>query len=251
MDKKVRVYLIYTFLIMAACWGMCVICGQFGVNLTDFPLLYVPYLVGGLSPTIASYIVQKRYGEVRGFGEWLRNIFDVKHSVYSYLLLPALAAAFFVSLCCISGFEAGAPLAAVVVMIPVMLFGGGLEETGWRGILQPELEKKYGYILATILVALVWWLWHLPLFFIPGVAQYGADFIEFGLNVLGLSFALGAIRKLTNSTWLCILFHCLINSLHGVYIVRGSLVGGSVAAVVLIIFSCVLIWVQERKQLFR
>ncbi|MDR1220404.1 MAG: CPBP family intramembrane metalloprotease [Treponema sp.] len=44
-----------------------------------------------------------------------------------------------------------------------------LEEAGWRYILQPELDKKYGFIISAIIVAPIWAIWRLPLFFIPGV----------------------------------------------------------------------------------
>ena len=250
MGKLVRQYLIVTFAIMAICWGTCVLCSLCGVYLTEFPLLYIPYLLGGLSPTIASYIADKKNDKVQNFKEWLINTFDFKHNIFSYLLLPVLAGLFFFCLCSISGYEPGAPLFALVVMIPIMLFGGGLEETGWRGILQPELEKKYGYTIATILVAVIWWLWHLPLFYINGVSQYGTDYISFGINVIGLSFALSAIKKLTNSTLLCILYHCIINSLHGVYIVGENILGCYTATFVLIIFSYFLIWLQKEKQIF-
>lgn len=250
MNKLVRQYLIVTFAIMALCWGTCILFSLCGIYLTEIPLLYIPYLLGGLSPTIASYIVEKKNCRVRSLKEWLIILFDFKHNIFSYLLLPVLAGLFFFCLCSVSGYESGAPLIALVVMIPMMLFGGGLEETGWRGILQPELEKKYGYTIATILVSIVWWLWHLPLFFINGVSQYGADHISFGINVIGLSFALSAIKKLTNSTLLCILFHCIINSLHGVYIVGERILGNVAAAAVLISLSYIFVWIQKKKQIF-
>ena len=250
MSKLVRQYLIVTFAVMAICWGTCVLFSLCGISLTEIPLLYIPYLLGGLSPTIASYIAEKKNNKVRSFKEWLIITFDFKHNIFSYLLLPVLAGLFFFCLCGISGYESGAPLIALFIMIPMMLFGGGLEETGWRGILQPELEKKYGYTIATILVSIIWWLWHLPLFFMNGVSQYGADFISFGINVIGLSFALSAIKKLTNSTLLCILFHCIINSLHGVYIVGENILGNCTAALVLILFSYFFVWLQKKKQIF-
>ena len=250
MSKLAGQYLMFTFAIMAMCWGTCALFSLCGIYLTDIPLLYIPYLLGGLSPTIASYIVEKKHSVVCGFKEWLMTIFDFRHNILSYLLLPVLAGLFFFCICSISGYESGAPLLGLVFMIPMMLLGGGLEETGWRGILQPELEKKYGYTVATILVAVIWWLWHLPLFFINGVSQYGADFISFGINVIGLSFALSGIKKLTSSTFLCILFHCIINSLHGVYIVGENILGNGIAAFALILSSYFFIWIQKRKQIF-
>ena len=48
---------------------------------------------------------------------------------------------------------------------------GGNEEPGWRGFLQPELQKRFTPLVAAIIVAMVWSLWHLPLYlngFYPG-----------------------------------------------------------------------------------
>jgi len=162
MSKPAKQYLQFTFAIMSACWGICLLCSFCGMYLTQFPFLYIPYLLGGLSPTIASYIVLKKNHKVCNFKEWLITTFDIKHNVFSYLLIPVFASLFFFCLCIVSGYEPGAPLFALIFMIPMMLFGGGLEETGWRGILQPELEDKFGYTIGTVIVAVIWWLWHLP-----------------------------------------------------------------------------------------
>ena len=122
-------------------------------------------------------------------------------------------------------------------MIPVMLFGGGLEEAGWRYILQPEMEKKYSPFIATIIVGIIWWVWHLPLFFVQGVAQNGLSILSFGIKVMGLSFALASIKRNTNSVWLCVLFHCLVNSLSGIYSANDTIAGGVVTALVLVLAS--------------
>jgi len=48
---------------------------------------------------------------------------------------------------------------------------GGNEEPGWRGFLQPELEKSINPLTAALIVAVFWSLWHLPLYlngFYPG-----------------------------------------------------------------------------------
>ena len=248
MSKLSRRFLCYTFIIMGLCWGSCVICSLCGISLNAFPLLYVPYMLGGFSPTIASYIVLRKNKKVSGLKQWLKNVFDLKHGVLSYLLVVAFAVVFIAVLCLISKYEKGAPLFSLVFMVPMMLFGGGLEEAGWRYILQPELEKKFGFTVSTLIVSVIWWLWHLPLFYIKGVSQYGADFLAFGINVLGLSFALAAIRKNTNSVWLCVLFHCIINSLQGVYIVKESILGNITAAMAMIIMAYISVCIKRGKK---
>lgn len=250
MNKLVKDYLIYTFLIMILCWGICVICSLNGILLDDYFILYLPYLLGGWSPTIASFISLKKNNKVATFKEWLKNVFDFKHNIFSYLMVIILSILFILPQCLISGYENGAPLYAIIIMIPVMLFGGGLEEAGWRYILQPELEKKFNYVISTLIVSVIWWLWHLPLFYIQGVSQYGQNFFAFGINVLGLSFALASIRKNSNSVWLCVLFHCIANSLSGIYIINNNIIGNIVTTAILIVFSLALVIVNNKEKVF-
>lgn len=251
MNKLCKDYLVYTLLITIICWGLCVICSLNGILLNENYFLYIPYALGGWAPTIASFFALKKNNKVANFKEWLRNIFDFKHNIFSYLMVIALAILFILPQCLIAGYEKGYPLYAIFVLIPIMLFGGGLEEEGWRHILQPELEKKYNFVISTLIVSVVWWLWHLPLFYIQGVHQYGKSFLVFGINVLGLTFALASIRKNTNSVWLCVLFHCIINSLWGsIFILNDNILGSIVAAIILIFSSFLLLKVNDNKKIF-
>lgn len=50
----------------------------------------------------------------------------------------------------------------------IILFG---EEYGWRGYLLPELSKDYGKIKATVIVGIVWALFHIPVIFLSAKAS--------------------------------------------------------------------------------
>lgn len=223
---------------MSVGWGACILCSFNGISLDDNKWLYAPYLLGGWSPTIASYLALKGSGSVADMKEWLKNIFDLKHHIFSYLMVVMMAAIFILPQCIICGYENGAPIYAIIVMVPMMLAAGGLEEAGWRYILQPELEKKHSFTVSTVITGIIWWLWHLPLFYIRGVGQYGQNYFSFGINVLGLSFALASIRKSTGSVWLCVLLHCIVNSLSGIYIINDNIWGNITASAILIFSSC-------------
>lgn len=69
MNKLVKDYLIYTFLIMVICWGICTICSLNEIFLNENYILYIPYLLGGWSPTIASFFVLKKNNKVTNFKE--------------------------------------------------------------------------------------------------------------------------------------------------------------------------------------
>lgn len=248
LNKK---YLSLTFLMMLIGWGICVLCSFNGILLNENKWLYVPYLLGGWSPTIASYLSLRSSNKITGIKEWLKNIFDFKHSIFSYLMIAVMAVLYILPQCLISGYEKGEPLFALIYMMPMMIVGGGLEETGWRYILQPELEKKYSFILSTIIVSVIWWLWHLPLFYIQGVAQYGRNYFAFGISILGSSFALASIRKNTNSVWLCVLFHCISNSLMGIYVINDNVWGNISATIILIVCSYAVGKINAKKYLVR
>jgi membrane protease YdiL (CAAX protease family) len=49
-----------------------------------------------------------------------------------------------------------------------LLAGPLFEEPGWRGFALPRLEASFGPVRASLLLALLWTGWHLPLFFYPG-----------------------------------------------------------------------------------
>jgi membrane protease YdiL (CAAX protease family) len=51
------------------------------------------------------------------------------------------------------------------------LVQGGNEEPGWRGFMQPELQRTRSPLVSALIVAVFWSLWHLPLYlngFYPG-----------------------------------------------------------------------------------
>ena len=54
----------------------------------------------------------------------------------------------------------------VIVTIVIGLFSAWGEEYGWRGYLLPKLTNKYGKTIATIIVGIVWGLYHIPAIFL-------------------------------------------------------------------------------------
>ncbi|CCY70986.1 cAAX amino protease [Clostridium sp. CAG:921] len=247
MNKKlVKEFLMITFIIMIVFWGGCTLISQM-FNLTiDNIFLRIMHIIGGFSPTIASYISLKRNNEVKNFKEWLKRIFDIKHNIFTYVLIILFVAIYYILGCAINGFEFGTPIFMLIVILPMMLVGGGNEEVGWRMILQPELEKKYGFNLATIFTATIWWLWHLPIFFIKGTANSNMNYFLFGIMCLMLSYVLATIRKISNGVFPCILTHCLINGLSAIFLFNYSLLSCCVSLIVTIIVSMSILNINKR-----
>lgn len=88
-----------------------------------------------------------------------------------------------------------------------ILLGGGMEEGGWRGYLQPAIGKKIHLTIAVIIVGFIWALWHLPYFFLPGTFHSGGNFGFYIITTIATAYTLTAIYKYTGSILLCTLFH--------------------------------------------
>ena len=99
------------------------------------------------------------------------------------------------------------------IMLMTTLIGGGNEEGGWRGILQPGLEHFMPYPAAVILTSLLWSFWHIPLWFVEDSAQQHTPFLGFCFIGLLLSFWLAAVYRRTRSVFCCMLLHGFTNTL--------------------------------------
>ena len=101
-----------------------------------------------------------------------------------------------------------------LVMIP---FVGIAEETGWRGLLQPELDKRMPYPFSVLLTALIWFVWHLPLWLDSTSNHYHDSMIGFAITIFIWAFAVAAIYKATKSVFACALYHAFMDAIGAVY----------------------------------
>ena len=214
----VKKFLAITFSVMLLFWGGAAVVSQIWNITVSNPGLRVAFLIGGFSPTIASYLSLKSEGRVRGFTDWLRQVFCFRQAPFAYGLTALFVILYFGIGGLVNGVEIGAPIWLQLVIVPSMLFGGGNEEPGWRMILQPELEKEFGFHKATVITGVIWWLWHLPIFFIRGTANAQMNFFLFGMMCLTLSYGLALILKASSGVFPCVLTHCLINGLSATFL---------------------------------
>jgi hypothetical protein len=112
------------------------------------------------------------------------------------------------------GNEAWYDIAVAIVFSTPVQAG---EEVGWHGYALPRLAARLGFAGASVLLGLIWALWHLPLFFLRGADKYGQSFPIWALGVTALSVAITWLYANTNgSLLLTMLMHSPVNQTIGI-----------------------------------
>ena len=134
------------------------------------------------------------------------------------ILLTALFCALALVFALVKGTPNGEPWYLMplgfLVMIP---FVGFAEEAGWRGFLQPALERRLRYPFSVLAVAAIWFVWHLDLWLDPTSRHYGDSMAGFGITILVWAFALAALYRATHSVPACAVYHAFVDALGAVY----------------------------------
>lgn len=110
--------------------------------------------------------------------------------------------------------------------------GGPLEEElGWRGYAFPRMQVMSNALVASLILGVIWGLWHTPLFLLPGTTQYEMVaqnsipilvFVWFVFETTALSVILGWLMMRTGgSVPIAIAFHAAANTGYSLLVVLG------------------------------
>ena len=208
---------VITYLVSWTLWLGLIILVNHKITTYGEPVFMILYLLGGIFPSIAAFIVIRND---KGSYQLLKAAtLKFKIGIFWYVaafLLPlAISGISWIINWIIlkqNGPFLREPVYMIIAMLPVMIVGGGSEEIGWRGLLLSKLLERLSPLKATLVVSLVWGVWHIPLWFLQGVPQYGTNFPEFMLGIISMSFLLTILYLATRSVFICILFHALQNA---------------------------------------
>ena len=259
-DKKVIVpFTALTFCIAYGVSSVLIVLGQFGYrvyglggSLQQFAM-NIPFAIYILSPAIASFVVLRKNGEVASLREWIKTVSYWKNNGFVYLVVVAGVALYFgIHMAVAAGTDKMLPFYMFFLSLPGNFFIGGLEETGWMYVLQPGLDKRYGFLVSSIFVGVIWIFWHIPLFFIPGTNHCDGliDFWMFNIQVMSLSFFRGAIYKIAGKgyVFMYVLFHTMFNAMSSLFVSRMTWAGTIVANIAMILFSIAIVTMHRKSK---
>jgi membrane protease YdiL (CAAX protease family) len=122
-----------------------------------------------------------------------------------------------------------------VIGVAILLVVVGLgEETGWRGFLQPVLQRRMRPLLAVLVVAAIWAAWHAPLFLIVGNYRglTPATLVGFVFGLACGAVVLGWLYNRTGSVLAAAVWHATYNLTAATAASHGLLAAISTTAVI-------------------
>jgi membrane protease YdiL (CAAX protease family) len=195
-------YFVTTFALSWTYWGL--VLGILGLRSLWW------FLPGAFGPPVAAVIVTGLLEGRPGVRAFLRRFVVWRVGVRWYLLalvaLPLLVALAGLPLGHASA-QLGGPVAAVAgsylaSVAFLAILGGGEEEPGWRGFALPRLQERFGPLVGSVLLGVLWGLWHLPLFvFVPDYNSAGRGPAGIALTFLAFAMA-GTVGQSLLLTWL-------------------------------------------------
>lgn len=228
--RNVWTFFLLTFLYSWLLWSPFVLAGigvlKYSNTLAALRTLAV--LLGAFAPMLAAVtMISRKYGwsEV---GKYLGQILDLRVKARYFvwaLLLPLIITAVTHYMANFTGIDnlpntflpENLPIPTIILIIPyfllMLIVGGGQEELGWRGYAQEPLQERFGLIGSGLVLGVVWGLWHLPLWFMPGEGHAFYSFGAFLIFTISTSLIMACIYNASGKKLIIpMLLHAMSNT---------------------------------------
>jgi uncharacterized protein len=212
---------ILTFLVIAFGWSWGL---GYAARHAAPPLRTILAMASGLSPSLAAVAVVALYSNVAGTRDWLKQCLRwrpirLRWYAVGFGLPPAVMMLALALESALGGAIPASPasghIALAVANFALVLFVGGPlgEEFGWRGYALPAIARMLQWRTASLLVGVIWGLWHLPLFFLTDTPQSHMPFPLFLASTIAESVMLAWLFVRTGlSVVPALIMHTSINA---------------------------------------
>ena len=249
--KPIRLFLVWTFgLFLAgfAAAGLLIALGSPDVVVT------IVQIVMAWTPTFAFLIIRRKIEPGKTLLRSIAERFSTRIRPAALLTAVFLPLAVTVVVWVGHSLIAGIPMMELVADISAggiaVLFASHVirgavgEELGWRGYLQGEMRRRHSLLRASLIVGVIWGLWHLPLWLVSGYR--GTNLLVYSLSFLVAIVAFSVVIAFVHrggNLLLPMILHLMFNFSGGLFaldtmtIVVGSALVYSVIAAAIAVAS--------------
>ena len=212
--SAVFTFLAITFLITWGLIGIYILAPETAAaTLGEISGTHPVFFLATWAPAIAALLLVLLYSGLSGLRAVLSRLLMWRVSAgwaaFILLFLPLV----FVAGSLIKGGPGLAPLppegyGQMAALLFMMLLLGPIEEFGWRGVMQPLLQRRMAPIWAGLIIGATWGFWHLPAFFLSSTVYADWDFLPFFIGNVTLAVLVTPILKSARGSLLWpMLFH--------------------------------------------
>ncbi|WP_417194969.1 CPBP family intramembrane glutamic endopeptidase [Bizionia sp.] len=226
-NKKTLIFLLITIIWSWTFWVIGLNYLTDGINQESIGEFLIFFFTGLYGPTISGIVTALIFDGLNGVLNLFKKVFiwNIPFKYYLYIILLPI---FFILIGIgiyktfigdIGSFDITAFLSIPAVLWAGLYAGPLGEELGWRGFLLPELQKKHTNLKSAIIIGVIWFIWHIPLWRAPFGTLVSGESISF-LPVITYFIMLMCLSIII--TWLvinskgsvlvAILFHLSINA---------------------------------------
>lgn len=239
----------YFLLAYAIFWIICIPLIPYLQNLATFelaPWVIFLALIGIYAPTFAALIVVSVLEGRSGLKRLLTPLWDWRlrwtwyaTAIFLPLVLAVTAVLIHLGITnqysLVVSFDWLEGVAIFFVSIPLLVLvklplGPMAEELGWRGFALPRLQRRMNALNASLILGVLWALWHLPAFWVPGAALPLDEpptlmgILQYVVNVVGVTLVFTWLYNSTRGSLLIdFLFHAAYNALPTLLFVTTSI----------------------------
>lgn len=169
------------------------------------------YWLAVFSPSISALVVTWKTDGRTGVRTLLRRLLHWRFSPLIYLLMlvgiPLLGV--------VAGTLNGSLQVVTLTALWVSRFGGAGplgEELGWRGFALPRLLERHSPLHASLILGVIWGIWHIPSFALSGLGQSALSLPIFMIGAVALSVIATRVYLGTQgSVFAAVLLHMMVN----------------------------------------
>jgi membrane protease YdiL (CAAX protease family) len=189
------------------------------LRFVDLP--FEPILIyASWTPNIAAFIVLglilREKGGIRrlisGWGKWKVGIQWYLVAISPLFIAFLIAGVNMVLGGTTTGGTQPVVMSLLASLIIALVTGATGEELGWRGFLLPRLQERFTGLIASLVVGLIWALWHLPLWLLPGYGWDSVPYWAFALSTISSSVIYTlVVNKTGGSILMASIIHLMTN----------------------------------------
>lgn len=218
--KPLRLFLLLTFILFYV--GFALVGILISVGGPNYLVVLVQVAMAW-TPTMAFAMIHRRVDPGRSLLSYTADRFAARIRMLPLLasiLIPVVATiVVWIGYSMVTGkapvdLVADLSVAAFLMLFVDSLIRGPLgEELGWRGYLQIELDKRFSMPGSSLIVGVIWGLWHLPLWIVSGFEGVNLLLyaVFFMVGLVAFSVIIGYVYGRGGNLLYAILLHQMLN----------------------------------------